>query len=40
MNVQNFRKTKVPILGLPLESLEKKCHLDVAPMESHKTYYK
>ncbi len=30
----------VGILGLPLESLETKCHLDVTPMERHRKYYK
>jgi hypothetical protein len=28
------------ILGLPLGSLETKCHLDVAPMKRLKEYYK
>jgi hypothetical protein len=28
--VQSFKITKVPILGLPLRSPKKKCHLDVA----------
>jgi len=40
MNVQNFWITKDPILGFPFKSLEKKCHLDVALMESHKVYYR
>jgi hypothetical protein len=40
MNVQNFGTTKVPILGCPFGSREKKCHLDVAPMKRHKIYYK
>jgi hypothetical protein len=40
MNVQSFETTKVPILKLPLGSLGKKCHLDVAPMESQKIYYR
>jgi len=30
MNIQSFKIVKVPILGLPLGSLGKKCHLDVA----------
>jgi hypothetical protein len=30
----------VRILGLPLESLGTKCHLDVGLMERHKVYYK
>jgi hypothetical protein len=30
----------VGILGLPLENLKTKSHLDVAPMERHKIYYK
>jgi hypothetical protein len=40
MNVQNFGITKVLILGLPLGSLKKKCHLDVALVERHKIYYR
>jgi hypothetical protein len=40
MNVQSFKTPKVPILGLPLGSLGKKCHLDVAHVESHKIYYR
>jgi hypothetical protein len=40
MGIQSFETTKVPILGCSLESLGKKCHLDVAFMESHKIYYK
>jgi len=40
MGVQSFRTTKVPILGLSLENFEKKCHLDVAPMESYRVYYR
>jgi len=31
MGVQSFRTTKVPILELSFENLEKKCHLDVGP---------
>jgi hypothetical protein len=30
----------VRILGFPLESSGKKCHLDVAFMERHRKYYK
>jgi hypothetical protein len=30
----------VRISGLPFESPRTKCHLDVAPMESYKVYYK
>jgi hypothetical protein len=30
----------VPILGLPLGSPETKSHLDVAPVEKRKIYYK
>jgi hypothetical protein len=30
----------VGISGLPLGSLETKCHLDVGPMASYKVYYK
>jgi len=40
MNVKNFGTTKVPILGLPLESPWKNYHLDVAPIESHRVYYR
>jgi hypothetical protein len=31
-----FWDNNSPICGIP----KKKCHLDVAPMESHKVYYK
>jgi hypothetical protein len=40
MNIQNFETTKVPILGLPLGSLEKKSHLDVALGKTHGIYYR
>ncbi len=40
MGVQSFRTTKVPILGLSLENFKKKCHLDVALVESHRIYYR
>jgi hypothetical protein len=40
MNVQSFEIIRVPILELPLGSLGKKCHLDVAPIEGHKIYYR
>jgi hypothetical protein len=30
----------VGILGFPLGSPKTKCHLDVAPVERHKVYYK
>jgi hypothetical protein len=40
MNVQSFGTPKVPILGLPLGILGKKCHLDVALMKSHRIYYR
>ncbi len=30
----------VGISGLPFEKPETKCHLDVAPVERHKKYYK
>jgi hypothetical protein len=40
MNIQSFGTTRVPILGLALRSLGKKCHLDVAPMENHIVYYR
>jgi hypothetical protein len=40
-----FKTIKVPIFGLPFGSPTlggpgKKCHLDVAPTENHKIYYK
>jgi hypothetical protein len=34
MSIQSFETIEVLILGLPLESFEKKCHLDVAPAKS------
>jgi len=40
MNVQNFGIMRVPILGLAVGNLRTKCHLDVAPRESQKIYYK
>jgi hypothetical protein len=40
MNIQSLGTTKISILGLPFGSLGKKCHLDVAPMETHRIYYK
>jgi len=40
MNIQNFRTTRVPILGLPFESLGEKWHLDVIPVERHIMYYR
>jgi len=40
MNVQSFEIVKVPILGLPLGSLGKIYHLNVALAKSHKVYYK
>ncbi len=40
MNVQFFGTRRVLILGLPFGSSEKKCHLDVGLMESHKIYYR
>jgi len=33
-------KLALGILGLPLESPETKCHLDVGPVTSHRVYYK
>jgi hypothetical protein len=40
MNVWNFRTTIVLVLGLPLGSLKKKYHLDVAPTENHNIFYR
>jgi hypothetical protein len=40
MNVQSFGYNKSPNFGTVFGSLGKKCHLDVAPMESHKVYYR
>jgi len=35
MSAQSFETIKVIILGIL-----KKCHLDLAPMESHRVYYR
>jgi hypothetical protein len=40
MNVQNFKTIKASILGFSFGNFGKKCHLDVAFMESHTIYYK
>jgi hypothetical protein len=41
MNIfQNFKTTKVLVLGLSLGSPRKKWHLDLTPMENHKIYYR
>jgi len=40
MNIQSFKTTKVPILGLPFGSIGEKWHLDVVLVEKHKVYYK
>jgi hypothetical protein len=40
MNIQSFGTTRVLILGSHLEVVEKKCHLGVSFIESHKVYYK
>jgi len=40
MSVQNFKTIRVPILGLPLGSLAKKCHLEVALAKNYRVYYK
>jgi len=40
MNIQNFETRRVPVLGFPFGNLGKKCHLDVAPVESHRIYYR
>jgi hypothetical protein len=40
MNIQSFGITIIPILGLPLGSPRKKCHLDVALAKSHRIYYR
>jgi hypothetical protein len=40
INVQSFEIVKVPILGLALGSLRKKCHLNVTLAYSHKIYYR
>jgi len=37
---KSFETTRVPIFRILLESPRKKCHLNVAPMESHKIYYR
>jgi hypothetical protein len=36
MNVQSFKSIIVVILGLSFKSSLKKCHSDVAPMNSHR----
>jgi hypothetical protein len=35
-----FKVVGVPTVGLPLESPRTKNHLDVAPVESYRLYYK
>jgi hypothetical protein len=40
MSIQSLETTRVPILGLPFGNLEKKCHLDEAPIDNHKIYYR
>jgi hypothetical protein len=40
MNIQNFGIIKVLILGLPFGSLGKKCHLDIAHVDSRCVYYR
>jgi hypothetical protein len=40
MNVQNFRKIKILVLGFSLGSFEEKGHLDVVHVERHKIYYR
>ncbi len=40
MNVQSFKTTRVPILGLPLGNRGKKGHLDVVFAERHIVYYR
>jgi hypothetical protein len=40
MNIQNFGTIRIIVLGLPLGSHGKKCHLDVVAMKSHKVHYK
>jgi hypothetical protein len=40
MSIQSFKTTKVPKLGLALENLKKKCHLDVVPVKSFRIYYR
>jgi hypothetical protein len=40
MNIQSYGTIIVPFVGFPLGGPKKKCHLDVAAMESHKVYYK
>jgi hypothetical protein len=40
MNIRSFETIKILVLGLPLGNLGKKCHLDVAPIEGHKVYYR
>jgi hypothetical protein len=40
MNVQSFEIVRVLVLGVFDGSPKKKFHLDVAPMENHKVYYR
>jgi hypothetical protein len=40
MNVQSFRITRIPVLGLPLGNSDEKWHLHVAPMQRHEVYYR
>jgi hypothetical protein len=40
MGIQSFGTTNVLVLGLRSVSLGKKCHLDVAPLEGNKIYYR
>jgi hypothetical protein len=40
ISIQSLGTTRIPILGLALGKLKKKCHLDVAPAESLKINYR
>jgi hypothetical protein len=40
MKPQNDKIHNLIIMGLLLESLEKKCHSNITPMRSHAIYYK
>jgi hypothetical protein len=40
MNNQSFGTIKLLVLGLPPRSPRKKCHSDVALVETHRVYYR
>jgi hypothetical protein len=40
MGIQSFKTIIISISKLPLGNSGKKCHLDVAPLENHRIYYR